>query len=415
MINRIAKHIFDDQFNLEKSTYYVLDATGNIMATSNKEIDYTNSEVYFKLKDRSIYGSSRVGVRSTDIDMLALHNPNYSMKSVKYEIGKRTYELSNHLGNVLSVISDKVIPSFEHEELAGMLADVRVAQDYSPFGVTLSGRSFEVDGGYRYGFQNQEVDNEIKGNGNSVNFKYRMHDPRLGWFFAVDPLAKDYPWNSPYAFSENVVINAVELEGLEQQVVIDKQGIKVAVFGPYSRVGAEGVANNQVNSQHSNGSATNNSRPNTNINSQTKISTTNTKDFAKDKSNKVIETGDYLSKALEVAEKPSTPNPVKGLKIGLGTVSDINSGLNIVDKAIDEKYGEAIKESATMLFEKFVVDKALTSPNPYAIGGAILYYLLKPVVSNLDKPNNLTKRVELPDNWVLERNKDNTSPNGTGF
>jgi hypothetical protein len=32
----------------------------------------------------------------------------------------------------------------------------------------------------------------------------------------VDPLAKDYPWNSPYAFSENVVINAIELEGLER-------------------------------------------------------------------------------------------------------------------------------------------------------------------------------------------------------
>ncbi len=42
---------------------------------------------------------------------------------------------------------------------------------------------------YRYGFQGQERDDEIKGNGNSVNYKYRMHDPRLGRFFAVDPLA----------------------------------------------------------------------------------------------------------------------------------------------------------------------------------------------------------------------------------
>jgi len=72
---------------------------------------------------------------------------------------------------------------------------------------------------YRFGFQGQEVDNEIKGNGNSVNYKYRMHDPRIGRFFAVDPLAASYPHNSPYAFSENVVINAVELEGLEKQEV----------------------------------------------------------------------------------------------------------------------------------------------------------------------------------------------------
>ncbi len=70
-------------------------------------------------------------------------------------------------------------------------------------------------GSYRYGFQGQEMDDEVKGEGNSVNYKYRMHDPRVGRFFAVDPLAKDYPWNSPYAFSENIVISHVELEGLE--------------------------------------------------------------------------------------------------------------------------------------------------------------------------------------------------------
>ena len=75
---------------------------------------------------------------------------------------------------------------------------------------------------YRYGFQGQESDNEVKGNGNSVNFKYRVHDPRLGRFFAVDPLFKDYPWNSSYAFSENKVIEAIELEGLEKFYVRDK-------------------------------------------------------------------------------------------------------------------------------------------------------------------------------------------------
>ncbi len=68
---------------------------------------------------------------------------------------------------------------------------------------------------YRYSFQGQEADHEIKGEGNSINYKYRMHDPRLGRFFAVDPLAPKYPHNSPYAFSENRVIDGVELEGLE--------------------------------------------------------------------------------------------------------------------------------------------------------------------------------------------------------
>ncbi len=46
-------------------------------------------------------------------------------------------------------------------------------------------------------------------------FKWRNHDPTIGRFFNVDPLATEYTHNSPYAFSENRVINGVELEGLE--------------------------------------------------------------------------------------------------------------------------------------------------------------------------------------------------------
>ncbi|MEW4923138.1 hypothetical protein [Algibacter sp. 2305UL17-15] len=71
------------------------------------------------------------------------------------------------------------------------------------------------DPNYRYGFQGQEKDYEVKGEGNSLNYKYRMHDPRVGRFFAKDPLSGLYSWNSPYAFSENRVIDGVELEGLE--------------------------------------------------------------------------------------------------------------------------------------------------------------------------------------------------------
>ncbi|AND64172.1 hypothetical protein AX766_07025 [Flavobacterium covae] len=50
-----------------------------------------------------------------------------------------------------------------------------------------------------------------------------MHDPRVGRFFAIDPLFRDYPWNSPYAFSENRVMDMVELEGLEAASTADKQ------------------------------------------------------------------------------------------------------------------------------------------------------------------------------------------------
>jgi RHS repeat-associated protein len=68
---------------------------------------------------------------------------------------------------------------------------------------------------YRYGFNGKENDNEIKGEGNSLNYTFRMHDPRIGRFLSIDPLFKDYPYNSPYAFSENRVIDGIDLEGLE--------------------------------------------------------------------------------------------------------------------------------------------------------------------------------------------------------
>ena len=98
--------------------------------------------------------------------------------------------------------------------ITGYVAEVLHAQDFYPFGMAMPGRSYEA-GDYRFGFQGQEQDDEVKGTGNSVNYKYRVHDPRLGRFLSIDPLAPDYPWNSPYAFSENRVIDGVELEGLE--------------------------------------------------------------------------------------------------------------------------------------------------------------------------------------------------------
>jgi RHS repeat-associated protein len=50
-------------------------------------------------------------------------------------------------------------------------------------------------------------DNEVAGIGNHLDFKFRGYDSRLGRFTSVDPLAKDYPWNSTYAFAENRVID----------------------------------------------------------------------------------------------------------------------------------------------------------------------------------------------------------------
>lgn len=95
----------------------------------------------------------------------------------------------------------------------------------------LNNRHGSVDSdAYRYGFQGQERDDEVKGEGNSYNYKYRMHDVRLGRFFAVDPLAPKYPHNSPYAFSENRLIDGIELEGRE---FLDYKKAKILSMGPH--------------------------------------------------------------------------------------------------------------------------------------------------------------------------------------
>ena len=66
---------------------------------------------------------------------------------------------------------------------------------------------------YRYGFQGQEEDGEVWDG--LIWYRFRVENTRLGRFFSIDPLHSKYPSNSGYAFSQNMVIHMIELEGLE--------------------------------------------------------------------------------------------------------------------------------------------------------------------------------------------------------
>jgi hypothetical protein len=99
---------------------------------------------------------------------------------------------------------------------------------------------------YRYGFQGQEKDDEIKGEGNSLNYTFRMHDPRVGRFFAVDPLFKSYPSNSPFSFSENRLIDSGELEGLERYYKADSKG-KSVYYGQVGKSDEIRILNSSAN------------------------------------------------------------------------------------------------------------------------------------------------------------------------
>ena len=92
---------------------------------------------------------------------------------------------------------------------------IRTCSDYSPFGVELDGRT--VSGGYRYGYQGSEKDNETKGNGNSYTTEFRQLDPRLGRWLSVDPLSFKFPWQSPYIQANNNPIIYSDNKGLEAE------------------------------------------------------------------------------------------------------------------------------------------------------------------------------------------------------
>ena len=77
-----------------------------------------------------------------------------------------------------------------------------------------------LGGNGRFGFNGQEKDNEIAGKDNTINFMFRSYDSRIGRFKSMDPLFKQYPWNSSYAFAENKVINGNDIEGKEFQLKI---------------------------------------------------------------------------------------------------------------------------------------------------------------------------------------------------
>ncbi len=56
---------------------------------------------------------------------------------------------------------------------------------------------------YRYGFNGMEKDNEIKEDGNSLDFGARIFDNRLGRWLSIDPLSASYPYLAPYSFGGN--------------------------------------------------------------------------------------------------------------------------------------------------------------------------------------------------------------------
>jgi RHS repeat-associated protein len=75
----------------------------------------------------------------------------------------------------------------------------------------MPGRNFSSASGYRFGFNGKEKDNEIKGDGNSLDFGARIYDSRLGRWASIDPRQNEAPDESTYSsFGNNSVRNVDE-------------------------------------------------------------------------------------------------------------------------------------------------------------------------------------------------------------
>jgi RHS repeat-associated protein len=89
--------------------------------------------------------------------------------------------------------------------------------------MTMPGRKYsQPNSGYRYGFNGKELDKDM--DGNNYDYGFRIYNPALGRFLSTDPLTREYPWYTPYQFAGNTPIQAIDLDGLEPEFIIGKNG-----------------------------------------------------------------------------------------------------------------------------------------------------------------------------------------------
>ena len=114
-------------------TFYVRDAQGNVMAVYTQK-----DETALRWTEQHLYGSSRLGMFQWDTIIptappIVDNDPIYD----SLMLGSRVYELSNHLGNVLSTISDKKIGHDNSGIVDYYFAEVLSQNDYYPFGIVI--------------------------------------------------------------------------------------------------------------------------------------------------------------------------------------------------------------------------------------------------------------------------------------
>jgi len=91
------------------------------------------------------------------------------------------------------------------------MSAIYIGLNYHPFGMMMVGRNWETGSEYRFGFNTQEQDDEVYGNGNLNTAMFWEYDTRLGRRWNRDVIKK--PWLSPYATFFNNPIFYSDIKG----------------------------------------------------------------------------------------------------------------------------------------------------------------------------------------------------------
>src|SRR6476661_4231520 len=210
--NRIAKTVVFGNLSgtyQTQTTFYVRDAQGNVLATYDQTTLTGGTAGAVTLQEHSLYGSSRLGVRLPGVS--TTQTAGYFTRS----IGLKKYELTDHLGNVRALVSDIKLP----ESNSTYKPDLLAYYNYYPFGMMQPGRANPTNGtsngGYRYGFNGKEMDNNSELGLATYDYGFRIYNPGIVKFLSEDPLTKDYPELTPYQFASNRPIDGIDLDGKE--------------------------------------------------------------------------------------------------------------------------------------------------------------------------------------------------------
>jgi RHS repeat-associated protein len=248
--NRVKKEVNEAPFSATgvrqtlpgkiKTTSYARDAQGNIMAVY--EIEKTPSSIgevhTYKLKELPIYGSDRIGIYKPEalIDYFTYSATQKQVfanrpfgSSNERTVGKKEYELKDHLGNVRVVFSDLRSESSP----GGKETDVRSYYNYYAFGAIQPGRNSSTRD-YRFNFNGKEMDYEI----GWQDYGMRIYRPDIGRFGSVDPITSQYPELTPYQFASNRPIDAIDIDGLESGPV---NGVNSQAYGEAFRNFGKGI------------------------------------------------------------------------------------------------------------------------------------------------------------------------------